>query len=72
VIADHGIQQTQTCQKILTVFYTTLPGVSPLPIKIYAVNVGTVYIAMSPTPANHYQPYALIDSKFKVVSRSAQ
>jgi hypothetical protein len=46
--------------------------VSPLPIKIYAVNVGTVYIAMSPTPANHYQPYALIDSKFKVVSRSAQ
>jgi hypothetical protein len=66
-----AITQNATCQKILAAFNTTLHGVSPLPTKIYAVKVGTVYVATYPF-SGHQRPWAVVDSKYKVLSTFLQ
>ena len=65
------VTNDQQCQKVLAAFNTPLSGVSPLPTKIYAVKVGTVYVAMYPFSGGHFTPYAVIDSKYKVLSKFA-
>lgn len=66
------VSQTQTCNKVLTAFLSTLPAdyPTPLPTSVYVVKVGNVYVAMHPPPAGQEgSAYAVIDSKFKVLSK---
>lgn len=66
------VTQTQTCNKVLTAFLSTLPAdyPTPLPTSVYVVKVGTVYVAMDPpSPGQYAWVYAVIDSKFKVLSK---
>jgi hypothetical protein len=66
------VTQTQTCNKVLTAFLTTLPAgyPTPLPTSVYVVKVGAVYVAMDPPPAGlRGYVYAVIDSKFKVLAK---
>ena len=64
------VTQTQVCNKALTAFLTTLPAdfPTPLPTNVYVAKVGNVYVAMYPTPGQHGSPYAVLDSKYKVLS----
>ena len=64
-----AITQAQTCQKALAAYNSTLTGVSPLPTKIYLVKVGTAFVAMYPINTDHLWPAAVVDSKFKILSR---
>ena len=66
------VTQNQTCSKALTAFNSTIVGHTPLPTKIYLAKVGTVYVAMYPVPGEHLDPWATIDSKFKVLAKFAQ
>jgi hypothetical protein len=66
------VTQTQTCNKVLTAFLTTLPSdyPTPLPTGVYVVKVGSVFVAMDPpSPGEPGSTYAVIDSKFKVLSK---
>lgn len=66
------VTQTQTCNKALTAFLSTLPAgyPTPLPTNVYVVKVGDVYVAMHPPPTGEKgSPYAVLDSKFKVLSK---
>jgi len=66
------VTQTQTCNKALTAFLTTLPMgyPTPLPTNVYVVKVGNVYVAMHPPPRGETgAPYAVLDSKYKVVAK---
>jgi hypothetical protein len=66
------VTQTQTCAKALTAFLTTLPTgyPTPLPSNVYVVKVGSVYVAMHPPPAGETgSPYAVLDSKYKVLAK---
>ena len=66
------VTQTQTCNKALTAFLTTLPAgyPTPLPTSVYVAKVGNVYVAMHPPPAGlRGSPYAVLDSKFKVIAK---
>jgi hypothetical protein len=66
-----AVTQTQTCQKVLDTFNASVPGISPVPTRIYAVKVGTAYVAVYPTPDTHVWPMVVMDSKFKVLSKFA-
>ena len=66
------VTQTQTCNKALTAFLSTLPPgyPTPLPTSVYVVKVGNVYVAMHPPPAGAKgSPYAVLDSKYKVLAK---
>lgn len=66
------VTQTQTCNKVLTAFLSTLPAnyPTPLPTSVYVAKVGSVFVAMHPPPpGENGSPYAVIDSKFKVLSK---
>ena len=66
------VTQTQTCNKALTAFLTTLPAdyPTPLPTSVYVVKVGAVYVVMDPPPTGlRGYVYAVIDSKFKVLAK---
>jgi hypothetical protein len=66
------VTQTQVCNKALTAFLTTLPAdfPTPLPTSVYVAKVGAVYVVMYPTPETR-SPYAVLDSKYKVLSTYA-
>lgn len=66
------VTQTQVCSKALTAFLTTLPAdfPTPLPTNVYVAKVGNVYVVMYPTPETR-SPYAVLDSKYKVLSKYA-
>jgi len=66
------VTQTQTCNKALTAFLTSLPAgyPTPLPTSVYVVKVGNVYVVMHPPPKGEKgSPYAVLDSKFTVLSK---
>jgi hypothetical protein len=66
------VTQTQTCNKVLTAFLSTLPTNYPIPLptSVYVVKVGNVYVAMHPPPQGEKgSTYAVIDSKFKVLAK---
>jgi hypothetical protein len=66
------VTQTQTCNKVLTAFLSTLPPnyPQPLPASVYVVKVGSVFVAMYPPPPGETgSSYAVVDSKFKVLSK---
>jgi hypothetical protein len=65
-----AVTQNQTCQKVLATYNAAVP-ISPTPTRIYAVKVGTVYIAVIPIADAHTWPMAVIDSKFKLLSKFA-
>jgi hypothetical protein len=66
------VSQNQVCNKALTAFLTTLPAdfPTPLPTNVYVMKVGAVYVVMYPTPATR-SPYAVLDSKYKVLAKYA-
>lgn len=64
-----ALTQNATCQKILAAFNTAVPGITPVPTRIYAVKVGTVYVALYPTPDTHSWPLTVLDSKYKLLSK---
>lgn len=65
-----AVTQNQTCQKLLAAFKAAVP-ISPAPTRIYAVRVGTVYVAVYPTPDTHDWPMAVLDSKYKLLTKFA-
>ena len=65
-----AVTQNQTCQKILAAFNAAAP-ISPAPTRIYAVKVGTGYVATYPMFNEHYWPMVVLDSKFKLLTKTA-
>lgn len=65
-----AVTQNQTCQEILAAFNSAAP-ISPLPSRIYAVKVGAVYAATYPMFNEHYWPMIIVDSKFKLLTKTA-
>ena len=66
------VTQTETCNNALTAFLSTLPEGYPTPLStnVYVVKVGNVYVAMHPPPTGETgSPYAVLDSKFAVLSK---
>ena len=64
-----AVTQNQTCQKLLAAFNAAAP-ISPTPIRIYAVKVGTVYVATYPMFNEHYWPMVVLDSKYKLLTKT--
>jgi hypothetical protein len=65
---------TRVCDKVLAAFKTTLPAdfPTPLPTSLYVAKVDKVYVAMAPVAGAHTYPYAVIDSRYTVLSTYAQ
>ena len=65
-----AVAQNQTCQRVLAAFNAAAP-ISPLPTSIHAVKVGTVYVATYPTFNGHYWPMVVLDSRYKLLAKTA-
>lgn len=63
------VAQAQICKHALAAFLTTLPAdyPTPLPSTVYVVSVGDVFVAMH--PSKRVFVYAVLDSKFRVLSK---
>ena len=63
------VQQAEVCKRALAAFLTTVPAdyPTPLPSAVYVVKVGDVFVAMH--PSERVFVYAVMDSRFKVLSK---
>lgn len=65
------VTSQQTCNKVLTAFLANLPSnwPTPLPTNVYVVKVGTVFVAMHPTPPDSETLHVVLDSKYKLLAK---
>ncbi len=68
------VTNQQVCNKVLAPFLATLPSdwPSPLPSSLYVAKVGTVYVGMVVGPSGTAHTYAVVDSKYKLLSTYSQ
>ncbi len=68
------VNNQQTCNKVLATLVASLaPGwPPPLPSSLHVAKVGTVFVGMVLGASNTVHVYAVVDSKYKLLSRYSQ